>query len=149
MRYELQIANEGDKPWLDDLRRVVYKDLMIATFGTFDEERHQRHCKECWEQRNINIVKIGAASAGMIQLAENVDSIELCEIQLHPNYQGKHLGQTLLQEVIARSIASGKKLVLSAGLKNVRAKAFYERLGFRVTGQNDTHYHMRFVGEET
>ncbi len=148
MRYELQIATEDDKSWLDDLRRAVYKEIVVSTFGRFEEERHQRHCEECWERGNINIVRIDGTSVGMIQLAEGADSIELCEIQLHPNHQGKQLGQTLVRDVIHRSIASDKKLVLSTGLKNVRAKAFYERLGFRVTGQSDTHFHMRFVGTE-
>ncbi len=52
MRYELQIATEGDKPWLDDLRRAVYKELVLSTFGRFEEERYQRHCEECLEQGN-------------------------------------------------------------------------------------------------
>lgn len=148
MRYELQPATEGDKPWLDALRREAYAELVVSTFGRFEEERHQRHCRECWERGNISIVTMDGTRVGMIQLVEGTESIELREIQVHPDHQGKQLGQALIRDIIGRSMACGKSLVLSTGLKNLRAKTLYERLGFTVTGQSDTHFHMRFVDAE-
>ncbi|MEM0915365.1 MAG: GNAT family N-acetyltransferase [Planctomycetota bacterium] len=149
MRYELQPATEEDKPWLDDLRRVVYAELVVATFGAFTEERHQRHCRTCWERGHIDIVSVDGARVGMIQVLEDADSIDLRKIQVHPDHQGKQLGQTLIRDVIRHATASGKPLVLSTGLKNLRAKSLYERLGFTVTRESDTHFHMRFVGVAT
>ncbi|MEM9789181.1 MAG: GNAT family N-acetyltransferase [Planctomycetota bacterium] len=88
------------------------------------------------------------ATPFLIQVLEDAESIDLREIQVHPDHQGKQLGQTLIRDAIQRATASGKPLVLSTGLKNLRAKALYERLGFTVTGQSATHFHICFVGEE-
>jgi hypothetical protein len=46
MRYQLAKASAEDKPWLEQLRRAVYRDLFFETFGSWDEARHLRHCEE-------------------------------------------------------------------------------------------------------
>jgi len=145
VNYKLRDATEEDRPWLDQLRRGVYFDLMVDTFGHFEEERHQRHCEECWNQGNIQIVCVERESIGMLQVAEGASTIELCEIQILPDHQGNGIGSALLRDVIDRSRSTGKNLVLSVALKNMKARSLYERLGFGVTGRSDTHIHMQYM----
>lgn len=42
MSYTLRPTNESDKAWLDQLRRLAYQDLFYATWGHWDETRHER-----------------------------------------------------------------------------------------------------------
>ena len=149
MRYELEIATEDDRAWLDELRRVAYHQLMTETFGAWDETRHNRHCQECWNQGAIQIVSINGNKIGMIQLTESPDVIELSEIQIHPDYQGRQIGQRLMIDVISRAREAQKKLTLSVALKNRRALKFYQGLGFRTVGRSDSHFQMRFSGHTT
>ncbi len=139
MRYELVPAVDQDRSWLEQLRRSVYRDLFFATWGSWDEARHLRHCDECWARGSIYTVEIDGARVGMMQLFERPEAVEVGEIQIAPEFQNNGVGTQLLQDTIARAHTDGKKLVLSTGLQNHRAFKLYLRLGFRHTGQTDTH----------
>lgn len=143
MSYKLREATEEDRSWLDQLRRAVYFDLVVETFGRFEEGRHRRHCEDCWNQGNIQIVWVEQEPVGMIQVIEGGSTIELCEIQIVPERQGNEIGSAILHDLIDRSLRDGKRLVLSVALKNRKARSLYERLGFGVTGRSDTHFQMQ------
>ena len=54
---------------------------------------------------------------------------------LAPDARGRGLGPALLQEVVARARAAGcPRLLLAVLQENPRARAFWERQGFRPTG---------------
>jgi len=42
MLYSLRHATDADRAWLEELRRAAYKPLFDATWGDWDEDRHQR-----------------------------------------------------------------------------------------------------------
>ena len=140
--YRLVSTNEDDRPWLDELRRAVYRDLFVATWGDWDEARHRRHFATCWERGDIRAVEIDGVRVGMIQLFELVDAVEIGEIQIHPSYQGRGIGTRLLQDTLDRAHAQGKRVTLSTGLQNRRAINLYQRLGFVPVAQTETHFHM-------
>ena len=147
MLYQLVPIASEDRSWLEGLRRAVYHDLFIATWGSWDEARHLRHCNDCWERGEIFAIEIDGFRVGMIQLFEYADTVEIGEIQIQPSCQGRGIGTQLLQDTIARAHEQRKKVSLSTGLKNFRAIQLYERLGFTHVAQTKTHYHMEFVPE--
>lgn len=55
-QYRLVPALEADRVWLGELRHSVYQELFKVTFGGWDEARHIRHSKECWEGAHISII---------------------------------------------------------------------------------------------
>ncbi|HYW74773.1 MAG TPA: GNAT family N-acetyltransferase [Pyrinomonadaceae bacterium] len=142
MDYRLIPTTGEDQDWLEQLRRHTTRELVIATWGCWDEARHLRHCAECWERGGISVIEVNGERAGMIQLLEHADEIEVGEIQIQPAYQGRGIGTWVLSDTISRAHARGKKVSLATGLKNRRAFELYERLGFRLVAQSDTHYHM-------
>lgn len=142
MHYQLIPATAKDQPWLEGLRRAVYQDLFVSTWGSWDEARHLRHCSECWERGNIYAVECNGTRVGMIQLFEHADVLEVGEIQIHPSYQCQGIGTRLLRDTIARAHSQRKKVSLSTGLKNGRAVKLYELLGFKHVSQSETHFHL-------
>jgi ribosomal protein S18 acetylase RimI-like enzyme len=120
----------------------VYQELFVATWGAWDEARHLRHCAECWARGEIFVVEVDDVRVGMIQVFEQSDRLEVGEIQIDPAYQGRGIGTRLLRDTIARAHAEHKNVTLSVGLKNRRAFALYERLGFRLVRQTETHHFM-------
>ncbi len=141
--YRLVPITAEDRPWLEELRRVVYHDLFVATWGSWDEDRHVRHFNECWERGDISAIELDGVRVGMIQLFEQPDAIELREIQIHPSYQNRGIGTLLLRDTVSRAHSHHKKVSLSTGLQNHSAVRLYERLGFVHVAQTETHYHMR------
>jgi ribosomal protein S18 acetylase RimI-like enzyme len=128
-----------DEAWLEHLRRDVYQELFMATFGNWDNARHARQFSECLNRGGISIIEIDGARVGMIQLFDQSDAVEVGEIQIQPSHQKQGIGSRVLKDTIARSHEQRKKVLLSVALKNERAYQLYERLGFQKVANNDTH----------
>jgi ribosomal protein S18 acetylase RimI-like enzyme len=64
------------------------------------------------------------------------DRIELSQLYVLPEVQGRGLGRRLLATALA-SFPKGAPVRLEVELRNRRAIAFYEREGFRVAGQGE------------
>ena len=141
--YVLTAATDADKPWLDQLRRDAYRDLFDATWGGWDEERHQRHFAETWRAGHISIISVNGQQVGILQLIERPDSLEVGEIQIRPEHQNAGLGSRVLSDVLEHARQQYKPVTLYLGLKNTRAFELYKRLGFAETGRSDTHIYMR------
>lgn len=147
MHYRLIPAVNHDQPWLEDLRRVVYQELFVATWGEWDEARHQRHWAACWQRGGICTIEVDGMRVGMIQLVEQDDAMEVQEIQIHPAYQGRGVGTRVLLDVVDRAHGQHKTVSLSTGLQNHRAVRLYRRLGFEHVRQSETHYFMEAAPE--
>jgi len=65
---------------------------------------------------------IGAGRA----LADGVDSAYLCDIAIHPDYQGLGLGKAMTQKLLDY-VKGYSKIILFA---NIGKEGFYEQLGF-------------------
>jgi ribosomal protein S18 acetylase RimI-like enzyme len=141
---QLTPATDADLPWLEALRRAVYADLFTATWGGWDEARHQRHFADCWSRGHVQVVLSDGERVGMLQVFERPDALEVGEIQVLPACQGRGIGTHLLRDVLARARATGRRVVLSTGLKNASAIRLYDRLGFRRLPPTGTH--VRFEG---
>ena len=142
MQYCLTPTNAEDRSWLDELRRAVYHDLFVATWGGWDEARHLRHFAESWKRGGISIIDLDGVRVGMIQLLEGDDALEVAEIQIHPLYQGRGIGTRLLHDTIAQAHSRAKMVTLSTGLQNHRAVELYRRLGFEHASQTEAKYYM-------
>lgn len=147
MAYQLVSAVPEDEAWLEQLRRAVYQELFLATWGGWDEARHLRHCAECWERGGISRIEIDGVRVGMIQLFDHPDGIEIGEIQIRPSYQNRGIGTRLLRDTIDRAHEQHTKVSLSVALKNARAYRLYERLGFQKVAQNETHNLMAYPAQ--
>src|SRR5262245_945539 len=86
--YRLIRAAARDQPWVDQLRRTVYRELFINTFGSWGEARHLRDTRECWQRGQISIIQLGGEPIGMIQILDREESIEIGELQIEPAHQG-------------------------------------------------------------
>jgi ribosomal protein S18 acetylase RimI-like enzyme len=142
MRYRLAPTRPEDEAWLEQLRRAVYRDLFDATWGGWDEDRHQRHFAAGLDCGEICAIEVDGTRVGMVQLFEHIDAIEIGEIQIEPIYQSRGIGTQVLRDTIARAHAQRKKVTLRTGLKNYRAFELYRRLGFERVAQTETHDHM-------
>ena len=144
MDFSLIPASNSDEEWLDTLRRRAYRKLFDATWGGWDEARHQRHFSESWNDGCISIIVTDGHPVGMIQLLEAGDSVEVAEIQILPEQQNLGLGAAVLADVIEVACRRNKFVSLYLGLKNTAAYRLYTRLGFKETERSDTHIYMTY-----
>lgn len=75
---------------------------------------------KCFVYTGGELVGVGRA------LADGVDCSYLCDVAVHPDHQGRKLGQAIIRKLV--SLSEGhKKIILYA---NPGAEGFYQRLGF-------------------
>jgi len=143
MRYRLIRAVANDERWLDQLRRSVYRELFVATFGSWDEARHLRHTRECWDRGYISIIEVEGQRVGMVQLLDQTGFVEIGEIEIQPSHQNRGIGGRIVSDIVDQAHKRGKVVKVSVALKDERAYWFYQRHGFRPVGQTETHRQLQ------
>ena len=143
MNIQLQPSTAEDRSWLEELRRKAYLDLFVATWGDWDEARHKRHWASCLDKGHISIVKLDGTYAGMVQVLEEKESVEIAEIQILPEFQGKGIGTQVLSDIVEGAHSNRRPATLSVGKKNGRAIALYRSLGFVVVKETDAKIYFK------
>jgi ribosomal protein S18 acetylase RimI-like enzyme len=80
---------------------------------------------------------------GVFRVERREDSIFLSNIGIRPAYQGRGIGTKLIQDLLDEGRARGVPVELRV-LKVNPARDLYERLGFTVTEEFETHWQMRW-----
>lgn len=147
MKMELRAATERDKAFLRELNRDAYQDIVAEQFGEWDDEVQAQNFEKKWQAQNYQIIESDGRAIGAIWVSEESDHFWLREIQISSTYRDQGIGTAILRELMEDARIAGSYLRLRVLTAN-RAKALYERLGFRTTGMHDdTHYWMVYTPE--
>jgi ribosomal protein S18 acetylase RimI-like enzyme len=76
---------------------------------------------KCFVYDEVNLVGVGRV------LADGVDCAYLCDVAVHPDYQGRGLGKEIVSKLVALS-RGHKKIILYA---NPGKEGLYAELGFK------------------
>ena len=143
LRYRLLRVAANDQRWLDQLRRSVFRELAVATYGSWDEARHVRETTECWDRGDISVIEADGARVGMIQMLDQTGFVEIVELQIQPSHQNRGIGSRILSDIVDQAHKRGKTVKLSVALKNERANEFFQRCGFQHVAQTETHHQLQ------
>ena len=69
--------------------------------------------------------------------------ISLAQIHVEPPYRSRGIGMELIKDLLHDARTKTKPVSLSV-VKHNPAQTLYERLGFRVIGEDETKLHMRW-----
>ena len=111
---------------VDDIRWDALSHLYeIAPLGTKSEAYLKKVMRnsmfKCFAFSGTELVGVGRA------LADGADCSYLCDIAVHPEFQGKGIGKSIVKKLLEFS-KDHKKIILYA---NPGREAFYEKLGFK------------------
>ena len=85
--------------------------------------------------------------AGQIWIHRGESQYRLVDISLLKAYQNNGIGTFLIQELIDEARRAGLTLACSVATNNPRSLRFHQRLGFRVTSQNEMYYQLERLPE--
>lgn len=133
-------ARDEDVEFLTSLRRQTMWTYFERSGVPIDEaEQVQRVLSrfECaW------VVTLDGADVGLFKAIRDEDPWRLMQIQLLPSYQGRGIGGKLIADFLNEAKSVGRSVVLGVR-KADPARRLYERLGFKVVGENELSYQMR------
>ena len=143
--WDLRSARASDRDFLYALNEATMRDYVERVWGWDDEAQaaffDNRFQPDAWQ-----VIQVGGQEIGVLILEEREGEIYLAEIQILPNWQGRGIGSAIVRSLMDSAVTAGKPVTLRVLHVNKRARALYERLGFRPIKQIDTHTYLTWQG---
>lgn len=139
MRLDRRKAIESDIPFLLSLRRETMDSHLAASGADCSDEFHLArlmHHFDCAEVLTSN-----GSPVGLLKVRREPEAWEIVQIQLSRQVQGNGVGRALLEGVLTDAANAGVGVKLSV-LKANPARSLYERLGFKIVGEDAHEYFM-------
>lgn len=137
MDIRLRPIVDADLEFRWHLQNAALKKYVTETWG-WDEEWQRRHFEERFDPDNGLIIVVNGTDAGFWWVNERPDEIFLVSIHLLPEYQRRGIGTRLIRSLTNNSYKPVRLKVLKVN----PARRLYERLGFSISGDLDTHFMM-------
>jgi len=112
------------------------------TWG-WDEAWQLQNFQERFDPAAREIIEFDGASIGYITVERREEGIFLSSIEIAPDYENRGIGTTLIQSLLDEGRSRGVAVELYV-LKVNPARGLYERLGFAIIRETETHHIMRF-----
>ena len=136
-----RVATEADVSFLLELRRqTMTEHLQRSGIEPSESERIERVLANF---DSAEIILLSGTPVGLLKVVRGEDSWDLVQIQILPEKQGGGLGSIILEKLLADADEAGASVSLSV-LRANPARRLYERLGFRIVGENDKAYDMQY-----
>jgi len=141
MNITLRDVKPSDIDFLYGLHATTMKDYVSQTWGNWDDAWQSQHFREHFDPSICKMIVLKGIDIGVIAVSRQTSEIFLSNIQLLPAYQNQGIGGQLIEMLIGEAAWKDIPITLQV-LKVNPARKLYERLGFSVTGETETHYQM-------
>lgn len=131
----LRPATAGDSEFCYQLHRAAMGEYVTAIWGWDDQVQRGFH-ERLFRPGRMQIITVGGADAGLIDVEYRPDEIYLGRIEILPGYQGRGIGSRLISALLEEAGRRGQPLALDVLTVNVRARALYQRLGLTEVGRH-------------
>src|SRR5437879_9095405 len=135
----LRGATNSDHDFLYNLHIRTMKTYVEQTWG-WDEAKAVKMFSERVAQGHYEVIVLNGVDIGAVNCHRREDTLYVSNIEILPEYQGRGLGTKILQRILAAAQRDGLTVTLRI-LKVNPARSLYERLGFIVTREDETHYY--------
>jgi len=124
------------------IKKAAFKHHVDQVWGWDEDYQQQRHAQD-FRPSTTRIITYLGTDVGWFDLRKHWRGLFLAAIYILPEYQCKGIGSSILQQLLLE--ARTKKVPLALGVLkvNTRARKLYEKFGFQVESETDTHYMMK------
>ena len=134
-------AVEKDLDFLLNLREETMTNHLFNSGFKVTEENHLERIKYQFE--NAKIILLDEIEIGLLKIIELKGQIEIIQIQISSNFQGKGFGTKIIKSIIEQAVINNLRLKLSV-LKQNKAKGLYLNLGFKIIKVNKNSFEMEY-----
>ena len=129
---------------VDFARQLYFETMRWAIERLFGwDQAHQEASFAGWfKLEEASIIMADGVDVGWIQQRPDVNAIFLVSIYVVPGMQGKGVGTRVIQTLLDLAGAQSQAVTLAVMRINP-ALALYERLGFRITHEDEYKFYMR------
>ncbi len=124
------------------MKKAALGEYIEQTWGWDEVFQHDFHVRE-YDPTTTEIITWQGTDVGWMEVERGSDNLFLSGIYILPEYQSRGVGSALIGQIIREAKETQLPLMLQVLKVNPRARALYEKLGFVVTGESETHDLMR------
>jgi ribosomal protein S18 acetylase RimI-like enzyme len=95
-----------------------------------------------WHVTEVEIITCDGADIGWVQVSLQDDTLYLGQIFIDAAFQRRGIGTEIIAGLIGEADRTGRTITLGVVQSNP-ARSLYERLGFRITNEDDRKFYMR------
>ncbi|MBN1640361.1 MAG: GNAT family N-acetyltransferase [Anaerolineae bacterium] len=137
----LRPATRADGAFLFDLLKAALGPYVAQTWG-WDEGWQRTYFWSRFAPETAQVVVLGGRDVGVLAVEEDENVVTLSQIYLLPEVQGQGIGTALIRTVLERAFVRALPVRLRV-LRVNPARRLYERLGFGVIDETETHCVMQ------
>jgi ribosomal protein S18 acetylase RimI-like enzyme len=134
-------ATDDDLDFLYAFHVATIKGYVDQIWG-WDDAFQESLFRKNYVPAEIQVITYDGKDIGMLSLEERDEDVFLHSIEIHPTHQKQGIGTKIIQQVINTAALKLKPSYLQV-LKANPAKGLYERLGFSVIKETETHFIMK------
>ncbi|MEJ2239139.1 MAG: GNAT family N-acetyltransferase [Gemmatimonadales bacterium] len=134
----LKPARPEDSEFVFQVKKAALGEYIEKTWGWDEQFQRDFHVSE-YQPTTIEIICWQNTDVGWLAVERGSDGIRLTGIYMLPEYQSRGVGSTVIRQIIKEATATQLPVTLEVLKVNPRARALYEKLGFVVTGETETH----------
>lgn len=98
--------------------------------------------RQRWEATQVRIITLDEASVGWLQSMQAGGALFLAQLFVDTASQRRGIGSEVMRHLIQEATAASQPVTLGV-VKANPARRLYERLGFRITHQDERKFYMR------
>lgn len=137
----LRIATASDIEFAFQVKKSAFKDIISQVWG-WDEVEQRRLHQRRFSSQKFKVIEWSEIDVGIISITQAPDCLRVNQLFILPEYQGKGIGGVCMMRIIDDANVQGYPVRLQVLKINNRGNAFFRKLGFKQTGESDTHIFM-------
>lgn len=134
-------ATPEDLNFLLELRKLSMTEHLLAAGLDYDDEQHKARILEYYN--DTYLLNLADKAIGVVKLGQMADRWHIRQFQILPDYHGKGVGTKVLSLLQSKAQSVNMPITLNVLYQNP-ARRLYERMGFKVIGENGLEYQMRW-----
>jgi len=113
---------------------------VVALWGRWQEDKVKAEMMRAVVHGELQAVMDGGKRAGLVSVLWSETCCEIAQLFIEPKHQGHGLGRSTVDSIVHRAALRASKPVIARVLLTNPARAFWEKLGFRLLDTTTEHH---------
>lgn len=136
-------AAEADFEFIYRAKERAYRANIEKIWGKWDDAWQRAEHKKDFDTGLLEVITCDGADAGYIFVCRCDTHIQLADIAILPEFQGRGVGTFLIKKLLSEARGRGLPMGLGVFKINLGAQKLYKALGFEMVSEDDIFIKMR------
>jgi len=134
-------ATADDSEFAYQTKKAAFREYWEKVWS-WDEDEQRRLHERRFASQDFYVIQVSGVNVGILAVVRQPDCMKVNQMFIVPEYQSRGIGTACIMRIIEGAAVSKLPIRLQVLKVNSRAVAFYQRMGFRSTGESDAHVLM-------